>query len=77
MDRQAIIKAHELLWHHFISVIKDFRQDWKIEHKLTDILLLTICAAICGAEGWDEIEDFGEAKQDFLRSYVDFEAGLL
>jgi hypothetical protein len=31
---------------------------------------------ICGAEGWDEIEDFGEAKQDFLRSYGDFEAGI-
>lgn len=68
------MKTPSLVEH--LSVIKDFRQDWKIEHKLTDILLLTICAVICGAEGWDEIEDFGEAKQDFLRSYGDFEAGI-
>jgi len=32
-------------------VIKNFRQGWKIEHKLTDILMLLICAVICGAEG--------------------------
>ncbi|WP_162535409.1 transposase family protein, partial [Escherichia coli] len=28
------------------------------EHKLSDILLLTICAVISGAEGWEDIEDF-------------------
>ncbi|EJM8929707.1 transposase family protein, partial [Escherichia coli] len=27
------------------------RQAWKVEHKLSDILLLTICAVISGAEG--------------------------
>ncbi|WP_211487445.1 transposase family protein, partial [Escherichia coli] len=31
-----------------------------MEHKLSDILLLTICAVISGAEGWEDIEDFGE-----------------
>ncbi|EBG5617109.1 transposase family protein, partial [Salmonella enterica subsp. enterica] len=27
-----------------ISIIPDCRQPWKVEHKLSDILLLTICA---------------------------------
>ena len=40
------MKTPSLVEH--LSVIKDFREDWKIEHKLTDILLLTICALICG-----------------------------
>ncbi len=35
-----------------ISIIPDYRQAWKVEHKLSDILLLTICAVISGAEGW-------------------------
>lgn len=35
----------------YLSVIKDIRQAWKVEHKLTGNLLLTICAVICGAEG--------------------------
>ena len=43
-----------------ISIIPDYRQAWKVEHKLSDILLLTICAVISGAEGWEDIEDFGE-----------------
>ncbi|WP_112030650.1 ISAs1 family transposase, partial [Escherichia coli] len=33
-----------------ISIIPDYRQAWKVEHKLSDILLLTICAVISGAE---------------------------
>ncbi len=40
-----------------ISIIPDYRQAWKGEHKLSDILLLTICAVISGAEGWEDIED--------------------
>ncbi|GCI73706.1 H repeat-associated protein [Escherichia coli] len=47
-----------------ISIIPDYRQAWKVEHKLSDILLLTICAVISGAEGWEDIEDFGEKHPD-------------
>ncbi|EFD5372655.1 transposase family protein [Escherichia coli] len=50
-----------------ISVIPDYRQAWKVEHKLSDILLLTICAVISGAEGWEDIEDFGETHPDVLK----------
>ena len=59
-----------------ISVIPDYRQAWKVEHKLSDILLLTICAVISGAEGWEDIEDFGETHLDFLKQYGDFENGI-
>ncbi|EKP2914223.1 transposase family protein [Escherichia coli] len=47
-----------------------------MEHKLSDILLLTICAVISGAEGWEDIEDFGETHLDFLKQYGDFENGI-
>ncbi len=59
-----------------ISIIPDYRQTWKVEHKLSDILLLTICAVISGAEGWEDIEDFGETHLDFLKQYGDFENGI-
>ncbi|MBS4155531.1 ISAs1 family transposase, partial [Cobetia sp. MC34] len=61
---------------HHLSIVPDFRQAWKVQHQLSDILFLIVCAVICGAEGWDEIEDFGRAKLDFLRQYGDFEAGV-
>lgn len=59
-----------------ISIIPDYRQSWKVEHKLSDILLLTICAVISGAEGWEDIQDFGEVNIDFLKQYGDFENGI-
>ncbi len=59
-----------------ISIIPDYRQAWKVEHKLSDILLLTICAVISGAEGWKDIEDFGETHLDFLKQCGDFDNGI-
>lgn len=50
-----------------ISIIPDYRQAWKVEYTLSDILLLTICAVIPGAEGWGDIQDFGETHLDFLK----------
>ncbi len=41
-----------------ISIIPDYRQAWKVEHKLSDILLLTICAVISGAEGLGRYRGF-------------------
>ncbi|MEI8494070.1 transposase family protein [Escherichia coli] len=49
---------------------------WKVVHKLSEILLLTIFAVISGAEGWEDIEDFGEIHLDFLKQYGDFENGI-
>ena len=59
-----------------LSIISDPRQEWKVGHKLTDILLLTICAVIAGAEGWEDIEDFGHDRLDWLKQYGDFEGGI-
>ena len=60
---------------HHLSVFPDFRQAWKVQHELSDILFLIVSAVICGAEGWNKIEDFGHAKLNFLRQYGDFSAG--
>jgi predicted transposase YbfD/YdcC len=68
------MSAQSLL--HYLSVISDLRQSWKVQHQLSDILFLVVCAVICGAEGWDEIEDFGHSKLDFLRQYGNFTGGI-
>ena len=58
-----------------ISVIQDPRQDWKISHSLSDILFLSIVAIISGAEGWEDIADFGHDQIDWLRKYGEFKNG--
>ncbi len=68
------MNAHNLI--EQLAVIRDPRQEWKINHKLTDILLLTICGVIAGAEGWEEVEDFGHERLEWLQNYGDFESGI-
>jgi predicted transposase YbfD/YdcC len=59
-----------------ISIIREPRQEWKITHKLSEILFLAITATIAGSEGWDEISDFGEDNIDWLRKFSRFENGV-
>ena len=61
---------------HYLSIIPGFRQSWKVQHQLSDILFLVVCAVICGSEGWDEIEYFGHSKLDFLRQYGNLTGGI-
>jgi len=61
--------------HHF-HPITDPRIERCKKHDLLDILLLAITAVISGAEGWEDIEDFGHLKLDWLRKYRPFEAGI-
>lgn len=56
--------------------LDDPRIERKKLHPMPEILLLTLSAVICGAESWDDIETFGEAKIEFLRRYLAYENGL-
>ena len=60
---------------HFAS-IEDPRIERCKRYELMDILLLSVCAVISGAEGWEDIEDFGKLKLDWLRQYRPFEQGI-
>lgn len=50
----------------YISVTPDIRQQGKVKHKLSAILFLTVCAVIAGADEWQEIEDFGHERLEWL-----------
>ena len=60
---------------HFNS-ITDPRIERCKKHELIDILLLAISAVLSGAEGWEDIEDFGHLKLDWLKKYGAFNAGI-
>lgn len=51
---------------HFGS-IRDPRVDRTKQHLLLDILVIALCAVISGAEGWEDMETFGRAKEGWLR----------
>ena len=45
-------------------------------HKLHDMLMMAICAVICGANGWAEVEVFAEAKASWLKRFLDLPGGI-
>lgn len=49
------------------SVIRDPRQESKIDHELIDILVLCVFGVICGAEGWQDIEEVGHVRLSWLQ----------
>src|SRR3982751_4413070 len=46
------------------------------KHRLDDILGITLCAVICGADSFEEIERFGEAREDWLRQFLALPNGI-
>ncbi len=60
----------------YFSDLPDPRVERTKLHKLEDILAITICAVICGAEGWNEIELFGQCKQQWLESFLELPNGI-
>ena len=59
---------------HF-SDLGDPREDNR-RHLLIDIIVLVICASICGAEKWDDIESFGKSKESWLRRFLRLPHGI-
>jgi len=56
--------------------MKDPRIDRKKLHPLENIIFISIAAVLCGAETWEEIEDFGETKLDWLSGILDMSNGV-
>lgn len=58
------------------SSIEDPRIDRKKLHSLSDILVLTVCAMLSGAEGYGAIEEFGNNKEQWLRTFLPLKNGI-
>jgi len=45
-------------------------------HKFEDILLISICSLLCGAESFEDMELFGDAKESWLRTFLELPHGI-
>jgi predicted transposase YbfD/YdcC len=68
-------KPLEAIEEHF-SKVSDPRVERTKEHKLIDIIAIAICAVICGAEGWVDIELFGKSKLPWLKTFLELPNGI-
>ncbi len=60
---------------HFAS-LPDPRVERTKEHRLVDILTVGLCAVICGADGWTDMETFGRAREPWLRTFLALPGGI-
>ena len=60
---------------HFAS-LEDPRDIRGKEHLLLDIITIALCAVISGAEGWEDMAEYGRAKQDWLSTFLALPSGI-
>jgi DDE_Tnp_1-associated len=60
----------------YFANLVDPRLEDRCDHKLIDILFIAVCAAICGADGFTDMEEFGIAKENWLRQFLELPAGI-
>ena len=54
---------------HF-GEMDDPRVERTKQHKLIDIITIAICAVVCGADTWVDIETYGRAKYEWLQQFL-------
>jgi predicted transposase YbfD/YdcC len=58
------------------SDLPDPRVQGRCDHKLLDILMIAVCAALCGADSWVGVETVAKAKEAWFRQFLKLENGI-
>ncbi|QDS99938.1 ISAs1 family transposase [Adhaeretor mobilis] len=70
----AITKSPVILTH--FEELTDPRMERTKRHRLSDIVAIALCGAICGADSWADVERFGNEKIDWFRTWLPLEHGI-
>ncbi len=60
---------------HFM-IIFDSRQEGKVQHKLIDILFIAVAASLSNCNDWEDMEEWAEIREDWLRKYLELPNGI-
>jgi predicted transposase YbfD/YdcC len=59
----------------YLEMIPDPRT-FRIEHQLVDVIAIALLSKICGAEGWEDMQEFGQSRQEWLSTFLELPAGI-
>jgi predicted transposase YbfD/YdcC len=77
-DPQTTVESSSptaLIEKHF-STLRDPRAEHSIEHLLLDIIVITLCATICGANDWEAVAEYGRTKYEWLKTFLALPKGI-
>ena len=60
----------------YFSNLTDPRIERTKEHLLDDILFIAIASVICGAESWNDMENYGKSKEAWLKGFLKLPNGI-
>jgi predicted transposase YbfD/YdcC len=60
----------------YFEDLQDPRMDRTQKHPMESLVFISVAAITCGADTWDEIEEFGESKKDWLAEVVPLPNGI-
>lgn len=60
----------------YFGDLPDPRDGSNISHPLINIITITMCAVICGADSWVDVEMFGQAKESWFSQFLDLRHGI-
>ena len=63
-------------WQKFFQDVPDFRLNRRKKHNLLDILVISVCAFVCGADDFEDIALYGTQKESFLRTFLELPNGI-
>lgn len=59
-----------------LQEVTDPRVERRKLHSLPDVLCIAICALLCGADSFEDMEVFGEAKSDWFETFLELPHGI-
>jgi predicted transposase YbfD/YdcC len=68
--------------HPKLSLIEHFKNlpDPRVnrtkDHELIDVLTLALCTLLCAGESFNDMEDFGKAKEDWFKTFLTLKNGI-
>lgn len=57
------------------SEVSDPRTGAAVRYGLQEIIIMTICAVLCGADGWVDVADWCEDEESWLKTFLDLPYG--
>src|SRR5271163_3628782 len=60
---------------HF-RTLKDPRRRHRRLHLLIDIVVMALCAVLCGADDWQQIATFAQKRRDWLKRFLALPNGI-
>ena len=58
------------------SKLEDPRGDCGKRHRLIEVISIAVCAVICGADSWVDVELFGNSKKEWLKTFLGLPHGI-